>query len=40
GKTHGHHTASAMLGVEAFDMAADPKVFPNQLCRLPRWQPK
>jgi hypothetical protein len=29
-----------MLGVEAFDMAADPKVFPNQLSRLPLWQPK
>ena len=27
GKTHGHHTASAMLGVEAFDMAADPRFF-------------
>jgi LmbE family N-acetylglucosaminyl deacetylase len=40
GRTHGHHTASAMLGVEAFDMAADPKVFPNQLSRLPLWQPK
>lgn len=40
GKTHGHHTASAMLGVEAFDMAADPKVFPNQLSRLSLWQPK
>jgi len=40
GKTHGHHTASAMLGVEVFDMAADPKVFPNQLSRLPLWQPK
>jgi len=40
GKTHGHHTASAMLGVEAFDIAADPKVFPNQLSRLPLWQPK
>jgi LmbE family N-acetylglucosaminyl deacetylase len=40
GRTHGHHTASAMLGVEAFDMAADPKVFPNQLNRLSLWQPK
>ena len=40
GKTHGHHTASGMLGVEAFDMAADPKVYPNQLSRLPLWQPK
>ena len=27
---HGHHTASAMLAVEAFDAAADPKRFPEQ----------
>ncbi|MEL4455466.1 PIG-L family deacetylase [Lutimonas vermicola] len=24
GKTHGHHTSSAILGTEAFDLAADP----------------
>ena len=23
GKTHGHHTSSAMLSLEAFDLAAD-----------------
>ena len=29
--THGHHTASAMLAVEAFRAAADPKFHPEQL---------
>src|SRR6187399_3672355 len=28
---HGHHTASAILAVEAFDAAADPTKFPEQL---------
>jgi LmbE family N-acetylglucosaminyl deacetylase len=28
---HGHHTASAMLAEEAFDAAADPNRFPDQL---------
>lgn len=28
---HGHHTASAILAVEAFDAAADPSKFPEQL---------
>ncbi len=40
GTTHGHHTSSAMLSVEAFDLAGDPKVFPNQLNELKVWQPK
>ncbi|HEV3032981.1 MAG TPA: PIG-L family deacetylase, partial [Polyangia bacterium] len=31
GDTHGHHTASAMLAVEAFRAAADPKFHPEQL---------
>ncbi len=31
GQTHGHHTASGMLAVEAFHAAADPKRFPEQL---------
>lgn len=31
GGTHGHHTASAILAHEAFDLAADPKAFPEQL---------
>lgn len=39
GKTHGHHTASAMLGVEAFDMAADATKFPEQLSKVAPWQP-
>ncbi|HEX3695262.1 MAG TPA: PIG-L family deacetylase [Polyangia bacterium] len=29
--THGHHTASAMLAVQAFHAAADPKFHPEQL---------
>lgn len=39
GTTHGHHTASAMLAVEAFDLAADPKAFPEQLKYVSTWQP-
>ena len=38
--THGHHTASAMLSLEAFDLAADPKAFPEQLKFVETWQPK
>ncbi|MFC2186440.1 PIG-L family deacetylase [Fulvivirgaceae bacterium LMO-SS25] len=38
--THGHHTASAMLSVEAFDLAADPNAFPEQLKYVETWQPK
>ena len=33
GQTHGHHTTSAMLAVEAYDLAADPAAFPEQLTR-------
>jgi len=40
GSTHGHHTSSAMLSVEAFDLANDPSVFPNQLESTKVWQPK
>jgi LmbE family N-acetylglucosaminyl deacetylase len=36
--THGHHTASAILAVEAFDAAADPKRFPEQLQYVEPWQ--
>lgn len=35
---HGHHTASAILAVEAFDAAADPKRFPEQLRSTEVWQ--
>jgi LmbE family N-acetylglucosaminyl deacetylase len=38
GGTHGHHTASAVLGLEAFRLAGDPKAFPEQ--NLPPWQPR
>ena len=31
GGTHGHHTASGILGLEAFKLAGDPKAFPDQL---------
>ena len=31
GRTHGHHTTSAMLAVEAYDLAADAGAFPEQL---------
>ena len=37
---HGHHTASAMLSVEAFDLAGDPKVYPEQLKYVDTWQPR
>ncbi|WP_299216859.1 PIG-L family deacetylase [uncultured Aquimarina sp.] len=40
GSTHGHHTSSAMLSVEAFDMVADKKVYPEQLQYVNTWQPK
>ncbi|RZS97088.1 PIG-L family deacetylase [Cecembia calidifontis] len=40
GTTHGHHTSSAMLSVEAFTKAADPKVFPEQLTDTHTWQAK
>jgi len=36
--THGHHTASAVLAVEAFRLAADPAAFPEQLRELRPWQ--
>ncbi|MRX63886.1 PIG-L family deacetylase [Maribacter luteus] len=40
GTTHGHHTSSAMLSFEAFDLASDPTSYPNQLNDLKTWQPK
>lgn len=38
GGTHGHHTTSTVLAMEAFKLAGDPKAFPEQ--DLPPWQPK
>ena len=40
GTTHGHHTASALLSMESFDLANNPSVFPNQLKLFQPWQPK
>ncbi|MGB3798273.1 MAG: PIG-L family deacetylase [Lewinella sp.] len=40
GSTHGHHTASAVIGLEAFDLANDPTAFPEQLEYVEPWQPK
>jgi LmbE family N-acetylglucosaminyl deacetylase len=40
GTTHGHHTASAILSMEAFDKTNDKTVFPNQLQYVNTWQPK
>jgi LmbE family N-acetylglucosaminyl deacetylase len=37
---HGHHTASAVLAVEAFKLAGDPTAFPDQLGKLTPWKPK
>jgi LmbE family N-acetylglucosaminyl deacetylase len=37
---HGHHTASAVLAAEAFDLAGDAKAFPEQLDYVKVWQPK
>jgi LmbE family N-acetylglucosaminyl deacetylase len=37
---HGHHTASAILAEEAFDLAGDPTAFPKQLEYTTVWQPK
>ncbi|MGB5818906.1 MAG: PIG-L family deacetylase [Saonia sp.] len=40
GSTHGHHTSSAMLSVEAFDLANNPNAYPDQLKTTDVWQPK
>jgi len=40
GGTHGHHTASAVLALEAFKLAGDTNAFPKQLGTLKPWQPK
>ncbi len=36
---HGHHTTSAMIAIEAFDLAGDPTIFPEQLDKVDTWQP-
>ncbi|HOY04236.1 MAG TPA: PIG-L family deacetylase [Saprospiraceae bacterium] len=38
--THGHHTASAMLSVEAYDLAGKADAYPEQLKYTEVWQPR
>jgi LmbE family N-acetylglucosaminyl deacetylase len=40
GNTHGHHTASALLSLEAFDLANNKSEYPSQLKYTETWQPK
>lgn len=40
GSTHGHHTSSAMLSFEAFDLANNKDAFPKQAKQYGTWQPK
>lgn len=40
GSTHGHHTTSAMLSIEAFDLANNPNIYPEQAKTYGTWQPK
>jgi LmbE family N-acetylglucosaminyl deacetylase len=40
GRTHGHHTSSAMLSLEAFDLANDDSKYSGQLELTETWQPK
>ena len=37
---HGHHQATGRLILQAFDAAADPKQFPEQLNQVAVWQPQ
>ena len=40
GKTHGHHTSSAILSLEAFDLTNEKSAYPNQLNEVSLWQPQ
>lgn len=40
GTTHGHHTASAILAKEAFELSADASAYPDQLSMVDPWQVK
>ncbi len=40
GRTHGHHTASATLALEAYELSGDPNAYPEQLEYVEAWQPK
>jgi LmbE family N-acetylglucosaminyl deacetylase len=38
GSTHGHHTSSAMLSIEAFDLAGNTNAYPKQVNQYGTWQ--
>ena len=40
GTTHGHHTSSALLSLEAFDLANNPNSYSNSAKLTGLWQPK
>jgi len=40
GSTHGHHTSSAMLSVEAFDLVGNNSIYPASANEFGTWQPK
>jgi len=40
GKTHGHHTSSAVLSAEAFDLAGNKSRYTEQLKYVDVWQPR
>jgi len=40
GSTHGHHTSSAILSVEAFDLSVKTDAYPEQLQAVRPWQPR
>ncbi|MFK7780837.1 PIG-L family deacetylase [Psychroserpens sp.] len=40
GRTHGHHTSSALLSMEAFDLVNNPSAYPEQLLHTELWQPE
>ncbi|MFN4081098.1 MAG: LmbE family protein, partial [Saprospiraceae bacterium] len=39
-ETHGHHTASAMLALRAFELSNDPKAYAEQVSFFAPWQPR
>ncbi len=39
GSTHGHHTSSAMLSVEAFDLLNDSSIYPESATTYGLWKP-
>lgn len=40
GRTHGHHTSSAILSNEAFELAGNKNSYPEQLKYVETWQPR